>query len=163
MRALNAHRSNSGSSAMKKLNTMLRSVVMGFLLTFLVTGSVCGADETEIVSKISGDKREFKIIKTEFSQNQSECTVTFASSVGIFAFNLDQSARNLSKLTLVIQDQLFCEGLTFRGKDHRETDLRTSKGVKITKAGRNIVIELSSEALNALKPGGQVQFVNQYR
>ena len=144
-------------------NETFRNAGLILLLTLFLAASAGGAGSPEIVSRIPGDRREFKIIKTESSNGQRECTVTFASSFGIFAFNLDLGTRKLSKLTLVIQEQSFCEGLTFRGKEGGEMDLRTTKGVTIAKVGRNIVIELSRVALDALGPGGQVQFVNQYR
>lgn len=148
---------------MGKLNDLIRSAGRIFLLAILVAESVGGAELPDIVSRIPDDRREIKIIKTEFSKDQSEATVTFTSASGIFAFNLELGALKIARLTLVIQEQSFCEGLTFRGKKGGETDLRTTAGVKIAKVARDIVIELSGVALEALRPGGQVQFVNQYR
>lgn len=148
---------------MNKPNRLFPHLDALFLLTILFTGDLRGAESPEIVSKIPGDQREFKILKSESSNDQREATVTFVSSFGIFAFNLALDGRRLSKLTLVIQGQSFCEGLTFRGKEGGEIDLRTAKSVKIAKVGPNIVIEFSAVVLNALSPGGQVQFVNQYR
>jgi hypothetical protein len=148
---------------MGRLQDRIHTAGMIFLQTVLFANFSGGAELPEIVSKIPGDRREFKIAKTEFSNDQREARVTFASTTGIFAFDLELGAHKLSRLTLVIQDQSFCEGLTFRGKDGGETDLRTAKGVKVATVGRNIVIELSAAALETLRPGGRVQFVNQYR
>lgn len=151
---------------MRKLHGLIRCAARIFLLAVFVADSLGGAEALELVSKVPGDRRAVEIIRTEFSKDRSEATVTFASATGIFAFNLELGAARLSKLTLIVQEQSFCEGLTFRGKKREkggETDLRTAEGVKIKKVGGNIVIELTTVAIEALRPGGQVQFVNQYR
>lgn len=133
------------------------------LLGFLLAGVAVADDLPDLVSKIPGDRRQVQIVKVEFSNTRPEATATFSTALGIFAFDIDLRTRNLAKVTLVILEQEFCEGLTFRGKEAPELDLRTTHGARIARAGKNIVIELTGDALRAMGAGGRVQFVNQYR
>lgn len=144
---------------------LIPAVAFSAAMQISVPGAIAAdpSDTAPFVSKIAADRREFEIVRTEFSPNRSAATVTLASATGIFAFNLDLAAAKLSKLTFVVQKQKFCEGLTFHGKDARETDLRSTKGVTVSQVADDIVIEFTAIALDALKPGGRVQYINQYR
>lgn len=144
--------------------TLRRRAAVALLWVLAIVGAGCASTAPrEIVSRIPGDLRPFQIVRTEVSKDRSEATVTFSSSFGIFAFDLDLAGLELSKLTLVVQKQQFCEGLTFQPKDGRETDLRHAEGVKVSRQGNDLFIEIGPSALARLKKGGRVQYVNQYR
>lgn len=134
--------------------------LLSFYLTLLLT-CLFAAEPQPLVSKIPGDRREFQIVATRRDADQA--SATFSSALGIFAFHLNLNAAKLSKLTLIIQKQVYCEGLTLQKTEGREIDLRTISGVKIQQHDGDTVIEFDATALRAMQPGGNVQYVNQYR
>jgi hypothetical protein len=133
------------------------------LLAGLLVGCSTGGSPTIIVTKVPGDQRPVEIVSTSLSKANREGTITFRSSFGIFAFDLDLAGANLTRLTLLIQHQQYCEGLDFWPRGGQKVELRHTDGVKISKRGEDLAIEIEGPALAHLKPGGRVQYVNQYR
>lgn len=135
------------------------------LLALLVT--VCTAEpappKAEIISEIPGYRKNYTISSKKLSADGKEATFMVLDPTGIFAFRLDLSGTKFSKLTLVVQKQKFCEGLTFQPDGQEAIDLKQLKGVKITPQGDDLNIEFQAEALDKLKPAGRFQFINQYR
>lgn len=128
------------------------------------TGQLVGEElRKAIVSLVPGDARPLKVVATELSADGAAATVTFQSELGIFAFQLHPQAEALTKLTLVIQGQQFCEGLTFWPPAGDPVDLLQTSGVTIEKKPRDLAITISGAAIAALRPGGKIQFINQYR
>ena len=116
-----------------------------------------------LITKVPGDRREFEIVKVDYSARQGAAAITFSSSFGIFAFDLDLGGRKVNKLTFIVHNQRYCEGLNFQDRNRRATDLRRAKGVQVRRQGSDMVIEITPPALDLLKEGGRVQYVNQYR
>jgi len=116
-----------------------------------------------VVSKIPGDARPLSISKTELSEDKTQATVSFVSSLGIFSFAYEPGELPLRKVTFVVEDQKYCEGLTFSPKSGKEIDLRTAEGVVVTATNGTVRIEVRGPALETMKGGGRIQYVNQYR
>ena len=125
--------------------------------------ALAAADAPEIVSKIPGSRREFKIVAREISSDGKEARFTLLEPRGIIAFRLDLADAKLAKLTFVIEKQKRCEGLTFQPDGRKEIDLKGAEGVKISQADEDLIIEFGPAALEKLKPAGRFQFVNEYR
>jgi hypothetical protein len=162
--ALSIMKLHSRSLLMK--NPRLRSVLGRWpLLAVLV--SVCAAEpapqKSEIITEIPGYRKNYKITSEKISADGKEAIFTVLDPTGIFAFRLDLSGAKFSKLTLVVQKQKFCEGLTFQPDGKNTIELKQLKGVKITPQGDDLSIEFKSEALEKLKSAGRFQFINQYR
>jgi hypothetical protein len=145
------------------LQFFARTVVLVVWMAPLLVHGAASAPPKEIAAKVPGDRRPVEIVGTEFNKEQAEATVTFRSSFGIFAFNLDLAGTRLTKLTFLIQKQKYCEGLDFRSKADKALDLRRAEGVKIAPRGEDLAIEITGPALAALQEGGRVQYINQYR
>ena len=73
----------------------------------------CSTAHGPLVSKISGDRREFEIVRVDYSTRQAAARITFSSALGIFAFDLDPAGRKLKTVTVIVNNQRHCEGLTF--------------------------------------------------
>src|SRR5262245_57441958 len=95
------------------------------------------------VTAAPGDQRPFKVTEIGFLPDGSEATVQFQSKLGIFAFHFELPEAKLKKLTLLIEKERFCEGLTFWNKDGKSTDLRGLAGVAIHARGADLAIEIS--------------------
>lgn len=119
--------------------------------------------EPEIISKIPGYRREVHIVSRIFSPDRKSAVITLHEPSGIFAFRLDLSGANLSRLTLIVQKQKYCEGLTFQPDAGRVIELPYAPGVKIFPAGEDMKIEFTRPALDLMKAGGRVHYINQYR
>lgn len=117
----------------------------------------------EIISKIPGYRREFQIVSRTFSEDQKSAVITLLEPTGIFAFRLDLAGVKLSRLTLIVQRQKYCEGLTFQPEGGRVVELPHAPGVKISPAGDDLKIEFGPPALELMHAGGRIQFINQYR
>jgi hypothetical protein len=99
----------------------------------------------------------------EHAPRQAAAKITFSSSLGIFAFDLNPDGRVLNRLTLIVRDQRYCEELSFQDRAGRTTDLLRLQGVRVRQEGTDLVIEITTPAVAVLKDGGRVQYVNQYR
>jgi hypothetical protein len=64
---------------------------------------------------------------------------------------------------VIVKNQQYCEGLSFQDKAGHWTDLRHVEGVLVRQQGADLVIEITPPAVNLLKDGGRVQYINQYR
>ena len=119
--------------------------------------------EPEIISKIPGDRREWQIVWRTISSDKKSAVFTLSSPTGIFAFRLDLTGVKLSRLTLIVQQQKYCEGLTFQPEGGQGIELPHAKGVAISPAGEDLKIEFGPSALELMRAGGRIQFINQYR
>jgi len=117
----------------------------------------------DIISKIPGYRSDFKTVTKKISEDGKEAVFTLFEPTGIFAFRLDLSGTRFSKLTLIVQKQKFCEGLTFQSDGRQAIELKNIEGVRITQQGGDLSIEFGAAALEKLKPAGRFQFINQYR
>ena len=133
------------------------------LLLPFVTLSAAAPQDLDVISKIPGDRSDFKMVSKKISEDGKEAVFTLLEPTGIFAFRLDLSGTKFSKLTLVIQKQRFCEGLTFQLDGQQAIDLKSVDGVRIAHQEGDLSIEFGPAALEKLKPGGRFQFINQYR
>ena len=116
-----------------------------------------------VVSKIPGDQRPVTIVKTELSDDKTGASVWFTSSLGIFAFTFEPGDLPLKTMKFIIQEQTYCEGLSFSPKTGKEVDLRHSDGVQVTSTNGNVNIEVRAPAIDLLIKGGRIQYINQYR
>ena len=123
----------------------------------------CSTTHGPLVSRIPGDRREFEVAQVDYSPRQAAATITFNSSFGIFAFDLNPGGRKLKRLTLIVNNQLYCEGLSFQDKVGHWTDLLHVEGVQVHEKGADLIIEIVSPAVDLVKDGGRVQYINQYR
>ena len=134
------------------------------LALFLTACSTAPAPPApQIISKIPDYQRDFQIVSQTIAANGKEAVCTLLEPTGIFAFRLDLSGVKLTKLTFVIQRQKYCEGLTFQPDGGRIVELPHTKGVNISVVGGDLKIEFGLPALEILRVGGRVQFINQYR
>jgi hypothetical protein len=144
-----------------------KSDICSFVASLLVLACM-GASTPEslpegVVSKVVGDQRPVTITKTELSSDRTAATVWFTSSLGIFAFTFQPGDLPLKTVTFVIEQQKYCEGLTFSPKSGKALDLRETDGVQVAVTNGNVRIEVRSPAIDQLKQGGRIQYVNQYR
>ncbi len=140
--------------------TLVKPVLLAFSIILL---TACSTAHGPLVSKVPGDRREFEIVQVDYSPRHAAATATFSSSFGIFAFNLNTDGRKLNRLTLIVIHQQYCEGLSFQDRRRHTTDLRRAEGVQVRQRGSDIVIEIVPPAIDLLKEGGRVHYVNQYR
>lgn len=115
------------------------------------------------ITRIPGDRREFNLLKRDYSALDSTLTVTVASSFGIFAFDLNLNGSELRKLTLIVQKQAYCEGLTFQDRAKKTMDLLHAEGVAVSKRGDDLIIEFGPPVVAVFRQGGRLQYVNQFR
>lgn len=123
----------------------------------------CSTAHGPLVSKVPGDRREVEIVQADYSPRRAAATITIAGAFGIFAFELNPAGRKLKRLTLIVNDQQYCEELSFQDRHGHTTDLRRAEGVQARRQGSAIVIEIMPPAVDLLKEGGRVQYVNQFR
>jgi hypothetical protein len=116
-----------------------------------------------VVSKVPGDQRPVTIVRTELSDDKTSASVWFTSSLGIFAFTFEPGDLPLKTVTFIVQDQKYCEGLSFSPKTGNQVDLRHSDGVQVISTNGNLNIQVRAPAIDLLKKGGRVQYINQYR
>lgn len=117
-----------------------------------------------VVSPVPGVSPRFKMVEAKLSADGTEATLVLQSDLGIFSFNLAIPAdARLTKLTLLIEKQKFCEGLDFCSTGGQTLELRTAEGVKIAPRGADLAIEITGKTLQEVRPGGKIQYVNQYR
>ncbi|MEI7927358.1 MAG: hypothetical protein WCH40_02330 [Verrucomicrobiales bacterium] len=133
------------------------------LLLLLVTACAATPHDLDVISKIPGYRSDFKTVSKRISEDGKEAVFTLFEPTGIFAFRLDLSGTRFSKVTLVVQKQKFCEGLTFQPDGSQAIELKSLEGVRITQQGDDLSIEFGAAALEKLKPAGRFQFINQYR
>jgi len=133
------------------------------LLLLLLTAHAAAPQDLDIISKIPGYRSDFKTVTKKISEDGKEAVFTLFEPTGIFAFRLDLSGTRFSKLTLIVQKQKFCEGLTFQSDGRQAIELKNIEGVRITQQGGDLSIEFGAAALEKLKPAGRFQFINQYR
>jgi hypothetical protein len=147
------------------MNSQFASLsIVGGLLAFACLGASQPKPLPEgVVAKVPGDQRPVTIVKTELSDDKSDATVWFTSSLGIFAFTFEPGDLPLKTVRFIIQEQKYCEGLTFSPKTGGELDLRHFNGVQVTSTNGNLNILVRAPAIDQLKPGGRIQYVNQYR
>jgi hypothetical protein len=137
-------------------------LALSVILTVILMAA-CSTAHGPLVSKIPGDRRQFEIVQVDYSPRQAVATLTFNSTFGIFAFDLNPDGRQLNRFTLIVRNQRYCEGLSFQDRAGRGTDLRHVEGVQVRQEGADLVIEIAPPAVNLLKDGGRVQYINQYR
>ena len=132
----------------------------GLSLTLLIA---CATAHRPLVTKVPRDRREFEIVYVDYSPRQAAARITFFSSFGIFAFDLNPDGRKLKRLTIVVNDQRYCEGLSFQDRTGHTTDLLRLQGVQVFHQGTDLVVEIGPPAVDLLQDGGRVQYFNQYR
>jgi hypothetical protein len=144
---------------------MLMSAAAVLCWSWFASSNAVGDEEPlkGLVTAVAGDQRPFRVVKTQFSEDGSEVTVTFQSEMGIFAFNLAPLPEKLKTVRFIIQKQQYCEGFTLWPKDGKQLDLLRAAGVEVRKQDADLVIEVSGHAFASLKSGGKIQFINQYR
>jgi hypothetical protein len=138
----------------------VKRLVFTFSVILLIA---CSTSHGPLVSKIPGDRREFEIVRVDYSPRQAAATITFSSALGIFAFDLDPAGRKLKMLTVIVNKQSYCEGLTVQDRNGRTVDLLRAQGVQVRQEGTDLVIEITPPAVDLLEDGGRVQYVNQFR
>jgi hypothetical protein len=116
-----------------------------------------------IVVKVPGDQRPVEIIAAQFSKDQTEATITLHSKMGIFAIQLQLADVKLTKLTLLLPGERFCEGLNFWPDQGQQVELLYREGLKLIPREKELAIEITGPALAALGKGGKLQYINQYR
>lgn len=119
--------------------------------------------EPAIISKFPGYRREVQVVSQVFSPDRKSAVITLLEPSGIFACRIDLSGVKLSRLTLIVQKQKYCEGLTFQPEGGRAVELPHAPGVKISPAGEDMKIEFTPPALELMRTGGRLQYINQYR
>jgi hypothetical protein len=138
----------------------MKSMLPSLAVVLLIA---CSTARGPLVSKVPGDRREFEVVRVDYSPHQAAATITFSSSSGIFAFDLEPGGRKLKRLTILVSNERYCEGLTFQDRHERTVDLLRLQGVQVRHEAADLVIEIVSPALHLLKEGGRVQYVNQFR
>ncbi len=78
----------------------MKPVLLSFSAILLIS---CSTAHDPLVSKIPGDRRKFEIIQVDYSPHQATATITFDSSFGIFAFDLNPDGRKVKTLTLIVK------------------------------------------------------------
>lgn len=107
---------------------------------------------------------KFSVVSRQFSTDRKQAVYVLKSDLGIFRCRLALTNTILTNLTIIVAGEKHCEGLDFGKNGAGTKDLRTAPGVKLSaQHPQGVRIEFNQEALNDLKPGGILQFVNQYR
>ena len=142
----------------------MKRILFSLVVCALLVAGCSTPKPPEVVSKVPGAKWDFKILKTTVSEDQTEATVAFAPRYGIFGFQLEPASPKLKKITLGFSKERYCEGLTFRAEEGAvEIDLLRVKGVNVSSAPEGLMIEVVPPALDMVRRGGRVMFVNEYR
>ena len=118
----------------------------------------------KIATKLPDEQWEFQIVKVKVSEPQTNATVAFSAPLGIFAFQLEPLPPTLTRLSFGLLKEKHCEGLGFRAAGQtNNVDLLHTKGVSVIPEFDGLVIHVLPPALDLLKKGGRVMFVNQFR
>jgi hypothetical protein len=84
--------------------------------------------------------------------------------MGIFRCRISLTNTPVTNLVVTVAGEKYCEGLSFRTDGGQGLELKNMAGVQVTTDEKEgVVLQFSSEALNKMKPGGVMQFINQYR
>jgi hypothetical protein len=124
----------------------------------------CQAAEPEVVSRIGGDSRPFTIVSTVISADGKVLTVRLRSERGIFGFKLCPPDVGVRVVRFVMENEQRCEGFSFSplaGKP--AVEFVGMKGFKAQPRGADLSIEITAAALDILKTGGRIEFVNAFR
>jgi hypothetical protein len=128
------------------------------------TPAACGEPaEQAMVGRIEGDSRPFAVVSAVRSADRSELTVTFRSERGIFAFQFHPPAPDVRVVRFVMEKQKRCEGLTFSSPSGKSVELIGMKGVNVRREGEHLSIQITGAALEIVKSGGRIQYVNEHR
>ena len=142
--------------------TGLLCITMGGLA--MTPAARCQAAEQDVVSRIGGDSRPFTIVSTVISADGKELTVRLRSERGIFGFQFHPPGAGVRIVRFLMEKEQRCEGFSFSplaGKT--SVDFVGMKGFKAQPRGADLSIEVTGAALDILKTGGRIQFVNAYR
>jgi len=98
--------------------------------------------------------------KTKFREEVSKDGQTYMiyveSEGGIFSLELDFNDSTITTLVIVVENEKYCEGVSFNGHA-----LRRTSGSKVSFESPNIRITISGDAIK--KAANTFQFINQYR
>ncbi|MES2660470.1 MAG: hypothetical protein V4689_17730 [Verrucomicrobiota bacterium] len=123
----------------------------------------CQIREQEVVGRIKGDSRPFTVVSTVMSADRKELTVTLRSERGIFGFQFGPLGAGIRVVRFVMEKEQRCEGFSFSPLTGRPVEFVGMKGFKAHPRGGDLSIEMTGAALDILKTGGRIQFVNAYR
>lgn len=104
-----------------------------------------------------------QIVTQSASADGSKGEVVFDNPTGIFRCQILPLDSTLQELKFVIRKTKYWEGVSFRPGESQEIDLKSQDGVSIVAVGDDCVISIRGAALETLRPGGEFQFINQYR
>ncbi len=141
--------------------TGLLFIAMGCLA--MTPAARCETAERDVVSRIEGDSRPFTMVSTVISADGSELTVTLRSERGIFGFQFRPPGEGFRVVRFVMEKEQRCEGFSFSPLAGKSVEFVGMKGFKAHPQGGDLSIEVTGAALDILKTGGRIQFVNAYR
>lgn len=136
---------------------------MGMGCLAMASGGRGEAVEEVVVSRIEGDARPFTVVSTVTSAEGKELTVTLRSERGIFGFQVRPLGAGIRVVRFVMEKEQRCEGFSFAPVAGKAVEFVGMKGFKAEARAGDLVIEMTGEALEILRTGGRVQFVNVYR
>jgi len=141
--------------------TGLLFIAMGGLA--MTPAARCQTAEQDVVSRIEGDSRPFTMVSTVMSADRTELTVTLRSERGIFGFQFRPIGAGFRVVRFVMEKEQRCEGFSFSPLAGKPVEFVGMKGFKAQPRGGDLSIEMTGAALDILKTGGRIQFVNAYR
>lgn len=118
----------------------------------------------EVIESNAEKVAKFQIVSREFSADLKQARYVLKSDLGIFRCRLNLTNTAITNLTLVVKDEKYCEGLDFQPNRGQWKEFKTAPGVSVTTGAKEgVVLQFRAEALEKMKPGGVLQFINQYR
>jgi len=136
-----------------------------FLALYGLLAAAETADKLPDLIQSNNEKiAKFKIVSREFSADQQQARYVLKSERGIFRCRLNLTNTVITNLVMVVQGEKFCEGLDFQPNRGQWKEFKQAPGVTIkTDAPEGVVLQFQASALEKMKPGGVLQFINQYR
>lgn len=116
-----------------------------------------------VVGRIEGDSRPFTVVSAVMSKDKMELTVTLRSELGIFGFQFRPVGDGIKVVRFLIEKEQRCEGFLFASLAGKHVEFVGMKGFDAQPRGDDLSIKVTGAALDLLKVGGRIQFVNAYR
>ena len=141
--------------------TMARRMGLVLLGASLLAASAWGAEAEGLrILPVPGRRPNFEV--TRNAVQGAEATVNFQCENVAFSFQLGAVPDGVRKLVLFMENKQHCEGLDFWPANGKKVELRHTAGVTIRIEGKNLIIEITGKAFDAIKDGGTMQYVNVY-
>lgn len=148
------------------MEQILSRAFLGAVALALASCAACvagGANPAgDVLRPVPGDGRPVRVASASGSADGRRLEAVVDAPTGIFALEM-AVPRRLEQLVLRVPRARRCEGLSLERPGGALLELRDRPGVLVEARGDEVVVVFEAPALEAIAPGGRLQFVNEYR